>query len=101
MFCLESHGCHLVLIPYLLSFCWQVLLLCLVILVLMVHSDCFQKVVQRFFPFKDRLFCMALFEQLDDGRWYMQLADIWHWYLLRCIFVSVVCIVTGLKNIFL
>ena len=25
---------------------------------------------------------MALVEQLgDDGRWYVQLAAIWHWYL--------------------
>ena len=28
---------------------------------------------------------MALVEQLGDGRWYVQLAAIWHWYLPLCI----------------
>ena len=27
------------------------------------------------------VFCMALVEHLGDGRWYVQLAAIWHWYL--------------------
>ena len=32
---------------------------------------------------------MALVEQLgDDGRWYVQLAAIWHWYLPLCIYIT-------------
>ena len=33
---------------------------------------------------------MALVEQLGDevGRWYVQLAAIWHWYLPLCIYVT-------------
>ena len=32
---------------------------------------------------------MALVEQLgDDGRWYVQLAAIWHWYLPLCIYIK-------------
>ena len=31
---------------------------------------------------------MALVEQLgDDGRWYVQLASRWHWYLPLCIYI--------------
>ena len=29
---------------------------------------------------------MALAEQLGDGRWYAQLAAIWHWSLPLCIY---------------
>ena len=31
---------------------------------------------------------MALVEQLGDGRWYAQLAAIWHWYLPLCIYIT-------------
>ena len=41
-----------------------------------------------FFLLRVRLFCMALVEQLgDDGRWYVQLAAIWHWYLPLYIYI--------------
>ena len=30
---------------------------------------------------------MALVEQFGVGRWSVQLAAIWHWYLLLCIYV--------------
>ena len=31
---------------------------------------------------------MALVEQLGDGRWYVQPANIWHCYLPLCIYVN-------------
>ena len=36
-----------------------------------------------------RLFCVALVEQLgdDSGRWYVQLAAIWHRCLALCIYM--------------
>ena len=44
----------------------------------------FQKTL-KYFSLMVKLFCMALVEQLV-GRWYVQLAAIWHWYLPLCIF---------------
>ena len=31
---------------------------------------------------------MALVEQLGDGRWDVQLAAIWHWYLPLCSYIT-------------
>ena len=31
---------------------------------------------------------MALVEHLGVGRWYVQLAAIWHWYLPLCIYIT-------------
>ena len=31
---------------------------------------------------------MALVKQLGDGRWRVQLAAIWHWYLPLCIYIT-------------
>ena len=43
----------------------------------------------KYFSLRVRLFCMALVEQLgDDGRWYVQLAAVWHWYLPLCIYIK-------------
>jgi len=40
-----------------------------------------------------RLFCMALVELLENGRWYVQLAAIWHWYLPLCIYLMcLICV---------
>ena len=40
--------------------------------------------------------CMAVVEQLGDGsgRWYAQLATIWHWYLPLSFFLSLFSIVS-------
>ena len=44
----------------------------------------FQKTL-RYILLRVRLYCMALVKQLWDGRWCVQLAAIWHWYLPLCI----------------
>ena len=69
----------------------------LVIFLLMVHSpDLFPRKFPKIFSvntIRDRHFCMALVEQVgDDGRWYMQLAAIWHLYLPLFI-----CITFGIR----
>ena len=33
---------------------------------------------------------MALVEHLGDGRWYVQLAAISHWYLPLCIYIKII-----------
>ena len=54
----------------------------------MVHSPFFQKTL-KYFLLIVRLFCLALVKQLgDDGRWCVQLAAIWHWYLPLCIYIT-------------
>ena len=42
----------------------------------------------KYFLLKVRLFYIALVEQQGDGRWYVQLADMWHWYLPLCIYIA-------------
>ena len=42
----------------------------------------------QIFLLRLRPFYMALVKQLRDGRWYVQLAAIWHWYLPLCIYVK-------------
>ena len=83
--CLESQGCHLIPLSYLISFfCLDSSCsFCLVIFLLMVHSPdffsffffFFRKL--KYFSLRVWLFCMALVEQLGDGRWYVELAAIY------------------------
>ena len=70
--CLESQGCHLIPLSYLLS--------CFFCLVLLLFLSChfsangpfswlfFQKTL-KYFSWRVRLFCMALVEQLGDDSW--------------------------------
>ena len=89
--CLESQGCHLIPLSCLLS--------CFLCLVLLLFLSChfsangpfsfFPPKTLKYFSLRVRLFCMALVEQLgDDGRWYVQLAAVWHWYLPLCIYIT-------------
>ena len=56
----------------------------------MVHSpDFFPENSRIFFRWELGFFWMALVEQLGgDGRWYVQLSAMWHWYLPLCIFIK-------------
>ena len=79
--CLESQGCHLIPLSYLLSyfflfFSYFFLLLltpsssfCFVICLLMIHSpDSFLRKL-KYVSLRVGLFCMALVEQLGDDSW--------------------------------
>ena len=48
----------------------------------------FQKLLQ-YFSLRDRLFVWLMFSGWEKtvGRWYVQHAAIWHWYLLLCIYI--------------
>ena len=78
--CLESQGCYLIPLSYLLSrfSAMSSCSFCLVrFCVVMVHL---KKNCPEDFWFSVRLFCTAFVEQLDDG-WFVQVAAIWHYYL--------------------
>ena len=79
---LESQGCHLIPLSYLLLvFVCHVLLLfpfCHFYL-LMVHSPDFIPEHSQTFFVKSQAFCVALVEQL---------ASTWHWYLPSCISIN-------------
>ena len=95
--CLESQCCHLISFSCVLScfsacssccFCplfsyIHIVFLC----VLMDYSPDFfyssTEILKQFLLIVGPV-CMALVEQLGDGRWYVQLAAIWHWYLPLC-----------------
>ena len=83
---MESHGCHLIPLVFQPN---PLTLSVLSFVLLMVHSPVFLSFSFSFvfsfcrqfaniFRFKRvRLVCMALVEQLQDGRWYVQLAALW------------------------
>ena len=72
--CLESQGCHLIPLSYLLSCFFLPSPLALPLLsffLLKVHSPEFVFFFRKlkYFSLKVRLFCMALVEQLGDDSW--------------------------------
>ena len=87
---LESQGCHLISLSYLL-FCFSAFysyFLFLVIFLLVVHSPDFPPKILKHFSLQVWRLCLNIVEQLrDDSRWYLQLAAIWHWYLPLCIYI--------------
>ena len=89
--CLESQGCHLIPLSYLLP-CFFCLVLLLFLSCHFSDNGLFSWLFSRKLKYcllRVRLFCMALVEQLgDDGRWYVQLAAILHWCLPLCIYVT-------------
>ena len=68
--CLESQGCHLTPLSYLLSCFFCLVLFSLsVIFCLMVHSPDFFPIKLKYISLRVRIFCMALVEQLGDDSW--------------------------------
>ena len=68
--CLESQSCHLIPLSFSCHFSANG----------PFFFNLFSRKLQHI-SLRGRLLYMALVEQLADGRWYMQLAAIWRWYL--------------------
>ena len=86
--CLESQGCHLIPLSYLLS-CYFCLIL---LLFLSCHfsangpvSWLFPQKTLKYFSLRIRLFCMALVEQLGDDSWSVVCAACCHMALVFAI----------------
>ena len=63
---------------------------CLVIFLLMVYSPDFFPENSQIFFLKGQFFVWLLLssQEMIVGRWYVQLAAIWHWYLPLCIYIT-------------
>ena len=63
---------------------------CLVIFRLMVHSPDLSRKLSNIFRYGLGFFVWLLLssQQMIVGRWYVQLAAIWHWYLPLCIYIT-------------
>ena len=104
--CLESQGCQLIPLSYLLS-CFSdqsSCAFCLVIFLLMVCSpDFFSRELSNVFHlelgFYFILWLLLSSQEIKVGRWYVQHAAVWHWFVPLCICIFVFSsFVQPLKN---
>ena len=88
LLCLESQGCHLIPLSCPISYfsahtcCY----FCPRLFPLSAHSpDFFPQKILQYFSLRDRPLLSSW--EVIVGRWFVQLAALWHGYLLFCIYI--------------